>query len=67
MAYVMLDFQCSLQIFQQFLKTLLLLQQALKLMKMNHKPDIAFIDCSLNKKKLVLILKETEVMSLCIR
>ena len=40
MAYVMLDFQCSLQIFQQFLK--LLLQQALKLMKMNHKLDIAF-------------------------
>ena len=50
MAYVMLDFQCSLQIFQQFLKTLLLLQQALKLMKMNHKPDIAFLDWSLNKK-----------------
>ena len=43
------------------------LQQALKLMKMNHKPDIAFLDYSLNKKKLVLILQENEVMSLCIR
>ena len=42
------------------------LQQALKLMKMNHKPDVVFLDWSLNKKNL-LILQETEVMSLCIR
>ena len=34
------------------------LQQALKLMKMNHKPDIAFLDWSLNKKNYFYIVRD---------